>query len=56
MPIRNPKPTTPAQRFATYADFAEVTKTHHAMVDGLASMDAGALMLDVTPAAILRSS
>jgi WS/DGAT/MGAT family acyltransferase len=29
--------------------FAIVTKTHHAMVDGLASMDVGALLLDVTP-------
>jgi len=29
--------------------FAVVTKTHHAMVDGLASMDVGALLLDVTP-------
>ena len=26
-----------------------VTKTHHAMVDGLASMDVGALLLDSTP-------
>jgi diacylglycerol O-acyltransferase / wax synthase len=29
--------------------FAVVTKTHHAMVDGLASMDVGALLLDPTP-------
>jgi diacylglycerol O-acyltransferase len=29
--------------------FAVVTKTHHAMVDGLASMDVGALLLDSTP-------
>jgi diacylglycerol O-acyltransferase / wax synthase len=29
--------------------FAIVTKTHHAMVDGLASMDVGALLLDSTP-------
>jgi WS/DGAT/MGAT family acyltransferase len=29
--------------------FAVVTKTHHAMVDGLASMDIGALLLDTTP-------
>jgi len=29
--------------------FAVVTKTHHAMVDGLASMDVGTLLLDVTP-------
>ncbi len=29
--------------------FAVVTKTHHAMVDGLASMDVGALLLDATP-------
>jgi WS/DGAT/MGAT family acyltransferase len=28
---------------------AVVTKTHHAMVDGLASMDIGAALLDVTP-------
>jgi diacylglycerol O-acyltransferase / wax synthase len=28
---------------------AVVTKTHHAMVDGLASMDVGALLLDPTP-------
>ena len=28
--------------------FAVVTKTHHAMVDGLASMDVGALLLDPT--------
>ncbi|SHK61601.1 Diacylglycerol O-acyltransferase [Pseudonocardia thermophila] len=30
--------------------FAVVTKTHHAMVDGLASMDIGAALLDLTPA------
>jgi diacylglycerol O-acyltransferase len=29
--------------------FAVITKTHHAMVDGLASMDVGALLLDATP-------
>jgi diacylglycerol O-acyltransferase / wax synthase len=29
--------------------FAVVTKTHHAMVDGLASMDIGAALLDPTP-------
>ena len=29
--------------------FAVVTKTHHAMVDGLASMDVGAVLLDPTP-------
>nr|WP_275403874.1 wax ester/triacylglycerol synthase family O-acyltransferase [Pseudonocardia acidicola] len=29
--------------------FAVVTKTHHAMVDGLASMDIGTLLLDLTP-------
>jgi WS/DGAT/MGAT family acyltransferase len=29
--------------------FAVITKTHHAMVDGLASMDVGALLLDSTP-------
>ena len=29
--------------------FAVVTKTHHAMVDGLASMDVGTLLLDPTP-------
>ncbi|ODT99722.1 MAG: diacylglycerol O-acyltransferase [Pseudonocardia sp. SCN 72-86] len=29
--------------------FALVTKTHHAMVDGVASMDIGALLLDRTP-------
>ncbi len=29
--------------------FAVVTKTHHAMVDGLASMDIGAVLLDHTP-------
>ncbi|WP_312858060.1 WS/DGAT/MGAT family O-acyltransferase [Pseudonocardia pini] len=28
---------------------AVVTKTHHAMVDGLGSMDIGAVLLDVTP-------
>jgi diacylglycerol O-acyltransferase len=28
---------------------AVVTKTHHAMVDGLASMDVGAVLLDLTP-------
>src|SRR5437588_6084996 len=26
MPIRNPKPTSPGRRFATYPDFAEVTR------------------------------
>lgn len=29
--------------------FAIVTKTHHAMVDGLSSVDIGAVLLDVTP-------
>ena len=29
--------------------FAVVTKTHHAMVDGMASMDIGAILLDLTP-------
>ena len=29
--------------------FAVVTKTHHAMVDGLASVDIGAVLLDCTP-------
>jgi diacylglycerol O-acyltransferase len=29
--------------------FAVVTKTHHAMVDGMASMDIGAVLLDLTP-------
>jgi diacylglycerol O-acyltransferase / wax synthase len=29
--------------------FAVVTKTHHAMVDGLASMDIGSALLDLTP-------
>jgi diacylglycerol O-acyltransferase / wax synthase len=29
--------------------FAVITKTHHAMVDGLASMDVGAMLLDTTP-------
>ena len=29
--------------------FAIVTKVHHAMVDGLASIDIGAVLLDVTP-------
>ncbi len=29
--------------------FAVVTKTHHAMVDGLASIDIGAILLDLTP-------
>ncbi len=27
MPVRKPKPTSPGQRFLSYADFAEVTKT-----------------------------
>ena len=27
MAIRKPKPTSPGRRFATYSDFAEVTKT-----------------------------
>ncbi len=27
MPIRNPKPTSPGRRFATYPDFAEITRT-----------------------------
>lgn len=29
--------------------FAVITKTHHAMVDGLSSIDIGAVLLDVTP-------
>ncbi len=37
MAIRNPKPTTPGQRFATYPDFAEITKTtpEKSLVEGL---------------------
>jgi large subunit ribosomal protein L2 len=37
MAIRKPKPTTPGQRFATYADFAEITKTtpERSLVEGL---------------------
>jgi large subunit ribosomal protein L2 len=27
MPIRKPKPTSPGRRFATYPDFAEITKS-----------------------------
>src|SRR2546423_4212358 len=27
MPIRKPKPTSPGRRFATYPDFAEITRT-----------------------------
>src|SRR5881227_1715839 len=27
MPIRNPKPTSPGRRFATYPDYAEVTRS-----------------------------
>src|SRR5919109_5054314 len=27
MPIRKPKPTSPGRRFATYADFREVTRS-----------------------------
>src|ERR1700710_413071 len=37
MPIRKPKPTSPGQRFATYADFAEVTRDRpeKSLVEGL---------------------
>ncbi|MGE4425919.1 MAG: 50S ribosomal protein L2 [Solirubrobacteraceae bacterium] len=37
MAIRKPKPTSPGQRFATYADFAEITKTEpeRSLVEGL---------------------
>ena len=37
MAIRKPKPTTPGQRFATYPDFAEITKTtpEKSLVEGL---------------------
>jgi large subunit ribosomal protein L2 len=37
MAIRKPKPTTPGQRFATYPDFAEITKTtpEKTLVEGL---------------------
>ena len=37
MPIRKPKPTSPGRRFATYADFAEITKTkpEKSLVEGL---------------------
>ena len=37
MAIRKPKPTSPGQRFATYPDFAEVTKTEpeKSLVEGL---------------------
>ncbi len=37
MPLRKPKPTSPGRRFATYADFAEITKTEpeKTLVEGL---------------------
>ena len=37
MPIRKPKPTSPGRRFASYSDFAEVTKTEpeRTLVEGL---------------------
>ncbi|MCK9249592.1 MAG: 50S ribosomal protein L2 [Solirubrobacteraceae bacterium] len=37
MAIRKPKPTSPGQRFATYPDFAEITKTEpeRSLVEGL---------------------
>src|SRR5947199_362520 len=37
MPIRNPKPTSPGRRFATYPDFAEVTrpKPEKSLTEGL---------------------
>jgi large subunit ribosomal protein L2 len=37
MPIRKPKPTSPGRRFATYADFAEITKTEpeRTLVEGI---------------------
>ncbi len=37
MAIRKPKPTSPGRRFATYADFAEITKTEpeKTLVEGL---------------------
>ena len=37
MAIRKPKPTSPGRRFATYADFAEITKTEpeKSLVEGL---------------------
>jgi large subunit ribosomal protein L2 len=37
MPIRKPKPTSPGRRFATYADFAEITRDRpeKSLVEGL---------------------
>ena len=37
MPIRKPKPTSPGRRFATYADFSEITRTdpEKTLVEGL---------------------
>src|SRR3954466_3933555 len=37
MPIRKPKPTSPGQRFVSYADFGEITKTEpeKTLVEGL---------------------
>jgi large subunit ribosomal protein L2 len=37
MPIRKPKPTSPGRRFATYPDYAEITKTEpeRTLVEGL---------------------
>lgn len=37
MPIRKPKPTSPGRRFATFPDFAEITKTEpeKTLVEGL---------------------
>src|ERR1700710_3316286 len=37
MPIRKPKPTSPGRRFATYPDFAEITKKtpEKSLVEGL---------------------
>jgi large subunit ribosomal protein L2 len=37
MPVRKPKPTSPGRRFATYSDFAEVTRSRpeKSLVEGL---------------------
>src|ERR671929_163668 len=43
MPLKRPKPTSPGRRFATYSDFAEVTRSEpeKALTEGIGKSGGG---------------